>query len=680
MALENLFTPGKVAVVGASREDGKTGHEVFENLLHGFEGEVVPVNPNAEEVSGEAALDETPEDTDLVVVVVPAKLVPKVLRDAGDKDVGAAIVISAGFSETGNAELEDEVKGVAEHHGISLLGPNVLGLINTENGMNASFASKMPSEGSISFMSQSGAFCTAILDYAKAEDIGFRHFVSMGNKAQLNEVDMLDHWKEDGGTETVIGYTEGIENGREFLETAREVSGEKPIVMVKSGRSDEGGKAASSHTGSIAGSYQAYRAAFRQAGIIEAESSRELLDYGRALAYQPLPSGKNVAVVTNAGGPGVITTDEIKEHGLELAELGEETREELEEALPEEATAENPVDVIGDAGHDRYRDALDAVLGDKSVDAVVAILTPQANTEIDKTAKSIVRTSKGTEKPIMASFMGEKDVSSGVDILEDGDVPDFPDPMDAVKALAAMEGYREYRETEKTFRDVEVDREEASGAFDSLPGFEARQQLFKAYGFTLPLSQVADTPKDAVEAAQKTGYPAVMKVEAPDIHHKTDMDGVRENLESKKEVKEAFNEIYDNVYHDLGGREIDGMLVQEELDGLEVAVGLNRDPQFGPVVMVGLGGIYIEALNDVSFGVAPVSEEEAETMIEELRSHELFEGVRGEEHSLEPVKDAIIQLGQLGLDHPEIQSVDINPLILKKDRAYAADIRVEMED
>lgn len=679
MAFENLFNPGKIAVVGASREEGKTGHEVFENLLHGFEGEVIPVNPNAEKVSGEDAVDETPPDSDMVVVVVPAGIVPEVLRDAGEKGVEAAIVISAGFSEAGKSELEEEVKGIAEHHGISLLGPNVLGLINTENSMNASFASKMPSEGSISFMSQSGAFCTAILDYAKAEDIGFRHFVSMGNKAQLDEIDMLEHWQEDPETETVIGYTEGIENGREFLEAARKTSMEKPVVMVKSGRSDEGGKAASSHTGSIAGSYQAYRAAFRQAGIIEAESSRELLDYGRALAYQPLPEGKSVAVVTNAGGPGVIATDEISEHGLELAELGEDTARKLEKTLPEEAAAENPVDVIGDAGHDRYRHALDTVLHDENVDAVIAILTPQANTEIRKTAKTIVKASRNSEKPIMASFMGEQDVSRGVDALEDGNVPDFRDPMDAVKALEAMEDYRDYRQTDKTFRDVEVDEEAASAAVKNLPDFDDRHQLFKAYGFTLPLSQVADTPKGAVEAAQKVGSPAVMKVEAPDIHHKTDMDGVRESLESKSEIKQAFNEIYDNVYHDLGGKEIDGMLIQEQLSGLEVAVGMKRDPQFGPVVMVGLGGIYVETLKDVSFGVAPVSEEEAERMINELRAHELFEGVRGEEHSLEPVKDAIIRLGQLGLDHEEVQSVDINPLILKKDKAYAADIKLEID-
>ncbi len=677
MDLEPLFSPEKIAVVGASREEGKTGHEVFENLHHGFEGEVVPVNPNAETVEGEEALDEVPEGTDLAVVVVPSKIVPDVLRDAGEKGVDAAIVISAGFSETGNGELEDEVRGIAEHENIALLGPNVLGMINTENSMNASFASKMPGEGSISFMSQSGAFCTAILDYAKAEHIGFRHFVSLGNKAMLNEVDLLEYWKDDD-TDTIIGYTEGIDNGREFLETAREVSKEKPIVMVKSGRSDEGGKAASSHTGSIAGSYEAYNAAFRQAGIIEAESNRELLDYGRALAYQPLPDGENVAVVTNAGGPGVITTDEIAEHGLELAEFSDITREELESSMPAEAAPENPMDVIGDAGHDRYRDALDAVMKDENVDAVVVILTPQANTEIEKTARTVVKASEKYDKPVMASFMGEQDVSKGLDILEKGEVPDFQDPVDAVKALEAMNEYREYREGEKTYPDIDYDREKSEDAVGDLPGFDARKRLFDAYGFTLPLTVLADTPKEVSEAFSRVGGPAVMKVESSGIHHKTDMDGVRTGLETKEEVKRAFNEIYDNVYHDTGGGEIDGMLVQEQLDGLEVAVGMKRDPQFGPMVMVGLGGIYIEALNDVSFGIAPVSEEEAERMIKELRSHELFEGVRGEEHSLEPVKDAIMRLGELALNHEEIQSIDINPLILKKDKAYAADVKVDL--
>lgn len=679
MNLENLFRPEKVAVVGASREEGKTGHEVFDNLNHGFEGEVVPVNPNADEIHGIEARNETPEDADMVVVAVPAKIVPDVLRDAGEKDVGAAVVISAGFSESGNTELEEEVRGICEHHNIALLGPNVLGLINTENSMNASFASKTPSEGSISFMSQSGAFCTAILDYAKSSHIGFRHFVSLGNKAMLDEVDFLNHWLEDNGTETILGYTEGIQDGREFLETARQVTEEKPVVMVKSGRSEEGGQAASSHTGSIAGSYEAYRAAFRQVGVVEAESNRELLDYGRSFAYQPLPSGRKVAVVTNAGGPGVITADEVSEHGLELADFSEATRRKLRESMPEEASIGNPMDVIGDAGHDRYRNALEAVLNDEEVDAVIAVLTPQANTEIEKTAETIARASSSSNKPVLASFMGQQDVSPGVEILEENKVPDFEDPKDAVKVLEAMERYSSHLERDRTLREVDFDEKPASDALEKYENFEDGKQLLEAYGFKVALSGLAEAPKDAVEAGSKVGYPVVLKVDSPDISHKTDMGGVKTGVESKQEVKQAFHDIVDNVHHEAAGSKINGVVVQEQIEGIEIALGLNRDPQFGPMVMVGLGGIYVEFLEDVSFGIAPVSEEEAERMIEELRSHELFEGARNQEVSMEAVKDAIIRLGEIGLNHEEIESIDLNPVILKDGDAFVTDIEIELQ-
>ncbi len=678
--LDKLFLPDKIAVVGASREEGKTGHEVFDNLLHDFEGEVVPVNPNADEVHGVEATGDIPEGTDLAVVVVPAKVVPDVLKDAGGKDVGAAIVISAGFSETGNPELEDRIAEIAEENGISLLGPNVLGLINTENSMNASFASKMPSSGSISFMSQSGAFCTAILDYAKAEHIGFRHFVSLGNKAMLNEVDFLQKWRGDG-TETIIGYTEGIEDGREFLKEARKTSRGKPIVMVKSGRTSQGSNAASSHTGSIAGSYQAYRAAFKQAGIIEAESSSDLLDYGRALAYQPLPAGKRVAVITNAGGPGVITTDEVSEHGMEMAKFDSDTRQALREALPDEAAIHNPVDLIGDAGHERYKNALEAVLEDEGVDAVIAILTPQANTEIEKTAKTIVNAQGGVDKPVFASFMGEQDVMPGIEILERNDVPDFQDPMDAVKTLESMHGYRAFLDQDRTLRGVSYDTRKGEKAVKNYSGFEEGMALFEAYGFDLALSEVAGSPMNAVEAASKAGFPVVMKVDSPQVTHKTDIGAVETGIDSKDEVREAFREITEAVYHNHSGEaEINGVIVQEELEGLEVALGLKRDPQFGPMVMVGLGGIYIEALRDVSFRIAPVSEEEAEQMIEELQSHELFEGVRGQEHDLEALKSAIIKLGEIGRNHPEVQSVDLNPVILTGDKAFVTDIVVDVGD
>ena len=674
MSLEKLFKPEKIAVVGASRHKGKTGHEVFDNLRK-FEAEAVPVNPEADEVEGITAEDKIPRETDLAVVVVPAKIVPQVMEDAAEKEVDAAVIISAGFSEVGNQELEDEVLEIADENDISLLGPNVLGIINTENDMNASFASKTPEEGNISFMSQSGAFCTAILDYAKAENIGFQHFVSLGNKAQLNEVDMLKKWREDD-TESVISYTEGIENGREFIREAKKTSQQKPIVMVKSGRTDKGGAAASSHTGSIAGSYEAYRAAFRKAGIIEAESNRELLDFGRAFAYQNPPEGKNIAIVTNAGGPGVITTDEVAQHNLELAEFGEETREKLKKQMPDESTAHNPLDVIGDAGHERYEKALDIVLDEEDVDAVIVLLTPQANTEIAKTAETICRAEKDTEKPVFASFMGEKDVQKGIDILEENHVPDFQDPVDAVKTLKAMYEYREFLETDRNYRDIHYNSGRGKQALEDYSGYMSGHRLLEAYGFDLPLTELAEAPNPAQEKAAKVGYPAVMKIDSPDISHKTDIDGVVTGVETRDEARDSFNQVIESVYHNKPGTDINGVVIQEQLDGLEVALGMKRDPQFGPMILVGLGGIYIEALHDISFGIAPISEEEAEQMIDELQGSDLFEGVRGEEHSLEPVKDAIIRLGELALNHKEIQEIDINPLILKKEKAYVADIEI----
>jgi acetyl coenzyme A synthetase (ADP forming)-like protein len=674
--LENLFSPDKVAVVGASRHKGKTGHEIFDNLIHGFEGEAYPVNPKAEEIEGEKAYDEIQEGTDLAVIAVPGKIVPDVMRQCGEKNVGAGIIISAGFSETGNDEREQKVLEIAEENDIQLLGPNVLGLINTENSMNASFASKMPEKGGISFMSQSGAFCTAILDYAKAEHIGFRHFVSLGNKAMLDEIDLLEKWRKDE-TDVILSYTEGIENGRDFIEEAEKTSWEKPVVMVKSGRTDEGGSAASSHTGSIAGSYEAYKAAFRKAGIIEAESNRELLNFGRAFDYQPLPEGDRVAVITNAGGPGVITADEISERGLELAELSQESRNRLENEMPEETTIHNPLDVIGDAGHERYSSALEALGEDGNVDSIIVLLTPQANTEIRKTARTIANQADSIEKPVLACFIGEKDIQKGIDILEDKGIPDFQDPKDAVKVLKQMNSYRRFLETEYTYKEIKYNSSKAEEGLANLEGYEDAEKLLSAYNFDLALTEVAEAPLPAVKAAQNVGYPVVLKIDSPDIRHKTDIGAVKTGLENKGDVRDAFNEIVNNVHIEASGSTINGVQVQEQLEGLEIALGMKRDPQFGPMVMVGLGGVYIEVFNDVSFGIAPISEQEAQQMIDELQSHEIFEGVRGEDHDLEPVKDAVIRLGELALNHEEIMEIDLNPAILRNGKLYITDIVVE---
>lgn len=676
--LEDLFQPDKIAVVGASRHKGKTGHEIFDNLIHGFEGEVYPVNPEAKEIEGEKAYDEIPEDTDMAVIAVPAKIVSKVIEQCAEKNVNTAIIVSAGFSETGNEARENQVLEIAEENGIEILGPNVLGLINTENSMNASFASKMPEKGEISFMSQSGAFCTAILDYAKVEHIGFRHFVSLGNKAMLNEVDFLKKWREDD-TDVILSYTEGIDNGREFIQEAKKTSREKPVVIVKSGRTDEGGSAASSHTGSIAGSYQAYRAAFRKSGIIEAESNRELLNFGRAFDYQPLPEGDKVAVITNAGGPGVITADEISERGLELAELSDRSVEKLEQKMPDETTVGNPLDVIGDAGHERYSKALEVVGRDENIDSVIVLLTPQANTEIEKTAKTVLKETEKIEKPVMACFIGEKDVQKGIEILEKGGIPDFQDPKDAVKVLKQMKNYQDFLKIDYNYREIEYNEEKARGALENLEDYRDMEKLFSAYNFDMALTELAEAPLPAVEAAQNVGYPVVLKIDSPDIKHKTDIEAVKTGLESKKEVREGFNQIVNNVHVETSGSKINGVQVQEMLDGLEIALGMKRDPQFGPMIMIGLGGIYIEVFNDVSFGIAPISEQEAQQMIDELESHEIFEGARGEDHDLEPVKDAIIRLGELALNHEQISEIDLNPAILRNGKLYITDIVVETD-
>ena len=676
MTLENFLYPGKIAVVGASRHEGKTGHEIFDNLVHGFEGEVVPVNPNADEIEGIKASDEVPKDTDMAVVVVPARSVPGVIRDCGKKEVDSAVVISAGFSESGNEALQSEIEYVANENNVKILGPNVLGIINTENSMNASFASKMPEKGDISFMSQSGAFCTAMLDYSKPENIGFNHFVSLGNELMIDEIDFLKEWRKND-TEVILSYVESIENGREFMEEAEKTSREKPIVMIKSGRTESGGEAASSHTGSIAGSIDAYRAAFRKTGIIEAESNRELMDYGKFFAFQPLPKGKNIAIVTNAGGPGVISADEAFERGMNLTEFSSETEDELNDKMPEEASTENPVDIVGDAGHRRYHDSIKAVLEDKGVDSVIIILTPQANTQIKKTAYTISSLAKKTDKTVCACFMGEQDVEKGKNILEGNKVPVVDDPKHAVKSIKAMYSYTDFKETEYNYRDLKKSKE-ASKVIENYKGFLSAKKVLDAYGFDTALTRYVDTPREAIETASKIGYPVTLKLDSSEVSHKTERGGVKTDLRDRKEIQNAFQSIVEEAFTGLDTEA--SIQVQEQLEGLEVALGLKSDPQFGSVVMVGLGGIYVEAFKDVSFGVAPISEEEADQMIHELRSSPIFEGIRGQDYSVESLKDAIIALGEIGLNHEKIESIDINPLMLREDSAIAVDIDFQLND
>jgi acetyltransferase len=624
------------------------------------------------------------------VVVIPYRFVPAVLEQCGQKGVPSVVVISAGFREAGREglERERELVEIARKYDLRLIGPNCLGVIDTATPLNATFAAGMPPAGPIAFMSQSGALGTAVLDIAMAGRIGFSKFASLGNKADVSEIDLLEAWGDDPESRVILIYVEGLPDGQKFMQVARKVTRNKPVVAIKSGVTKSGSRAVSSHTGSLAGSEAAYKAAFQQAGVIRAASMEALFDYARAFAYQPLLQGDRIGIVTNAGGPGILATDALEHANLEIPRLAHETVEALEDYLPGAASAANPVDVLGDALADRYEHAIQLVLTDPNVDGLIVIVTPQAMTEIEETAHAVGRMAQETDKPILGCFMGEARIEAGVEILRQYGVPNYPFPERAAMALAAMNAYRRERE-QPIFEAQECnvcippvrelfDRVRAEGRV-SVGEAEAREVL-EAYGFPIPKSRLAKTPEEAIEIAEEIGYPVVLKIASPDILHKTDVGGVKLNLRSPDDVRDAFDLIVYRAGRYVPGARIWGCLVQQMvLGGREVLVGMSRDPQFGPLVAFGLGGIYVEALKDVAFRIAPFGRQEAEEMMREIRSYPLLEGVRGEppaDH--EAMVDALLRVSQLVTDFPEIVELDINPLMVFDEGhgAMALDMRL----
>jgi acetyl coenzyme A synthetase (ADP forming)-like protein len=678
--LDVFFNPTSVAVVGASRDPSKLGYGVLHNIIqYGYTGSVYPINPKADEILGLPCYPSVlavPDPVDLVVVVVPAQAVAATLEESGQKGVRGAVIISAGFREVGSEgrKRENELLDIARRYGMRLVGPNVLGVIDTISHLNASFAAGMPQQGTIAFMSQSGALCTSILDMALAEGVGFSHFISLGNKADTNEVDFLEAWRDDPHSRVIAAYLEGIVNGQRFMSVAREVSRQKPIVAIKSGTTSAGSRAVSSHTGTLAGSERAYDAAFRQVGIIRARSVEELFDYSVIFARQPLLRNDRIAVVTNAGGPGIMAADAIERAGLQLASLEPSTQLRLRENLPPAASAANPIDVLGDALADRYELAIESAMADPNVGGVVVILTPQVMTQIEETARIVGRASGCHDKPVIACFMGQVAVGPGVDILNEMKVPNYRVPERAVAALSSMSRYRQWRGqpplSPKRF-DVDDDavrkviaRVREDGRV-SIGDAEARE-IMQAYGMTVPKSVLSSTPEEAVAAAERIGFPVVMKIASPDILHKTDIGGVKLNLSSPVDVRDAFDLMVFRATRFMPEAEIWGCQVQEQVrGGKEVILGMSRDPQFGPLLLFGLGGIYVEALKDVTFRVAPVDEREAREMISEIRAHSLLSGVRGEPPSdIDAIVDTLLRVSQMATDFPEIAEMDINPLIV----------------
>ena len=680
--LDSLFRPQSVAVIGASRDPAKLGHGILKNIIgSGYGGAIYPVNPKAEEILGHrcypSVLD-IPGELEQVVIAIPAPLVAQVLEESGQKGARAAVVITAGFREVGGKgrRMEHELVEIARKYDMRLLGPNCLGVINTFAPLNSSFAAAMPSQGTIAFMSQSGALCAAVLDVALATEVGFSSFVSLGNKADLNEIDFIRAWLDDPNTRVIMAYLEGIAQGSRFMEVAHRATKKLPIIAIKSGTTDAGARAVSSHTGTLAGSEQAYETAFKQAGIIRARSVEELFDFSIAFARQPLLRENSIAIVTNAGGPGIMCTDACEHAGLRLTSFDLRTCVRLRQSLPREASFLNPIDVLGDAQADRYELALRAALRDSNVSGLIVLLTPQNVTPVGETARMIGEIStQEEEKPILACFMGGATTGPGVKILNEYRVPNYPTPERAVGAMRAMLDQRLWQEQpERRPKVFQVDRPRVKELFAevrsegrlTIGDVEARAAL-EAYGIPVPRSQLAETPDEAVEIARHIGYPVVMKIASPEILHKTDIGGVRLNIRNEEEVQDSFDLLIYRTMRYMAEAEIWGCLVQEMITGgREVILGMNRDPQFGPLLMFGLGGIYVEVLRDVTFRLAPLSREEAQEMIQDIRSYPLLRGVRGQRAAdIEGIIDTLLRISQLVTDFPEVVELDINPLLVR---------------
>ncbi|MBN1123277.1 MAG: acetate--CoA ligase family protein [Anaerolineae bacterium] len=697
--LDNFFNPKSVAIVGASSNPSKLGYCVVENLVNsGFteKNTVYPVNPKGGEILGLQAyksVSEIPGKVDLAELVIPAKFVAETVRECGEKGITSVIIITAGFREAGHegVEREKEVMKIAREYGIRIIGPNVLGVLDTYSRLNASFSAGMPPQGPVNFMSQSGALGTAVLDFSMAGEIGFSKFVSLGNKADVSEIDLLEVWGDDDNANVNLAYIEGVPDGQRFIEAARISSKKKPIVAVKSGVTQAGSRAVSSHTGSLAGSEQAYAAAFKQAGIIRANTMEDMFDIARAFAYQPMLKGDRIAIITNAGGPGILATDALERNGLIVARLEKETTEQLIAVLPPAAATGNPVDVLGDAESDRYKIAIDIVSKDPNVDGILVVLTPQAMTDITGTAEAIADLSDRIDRPVLTSFMGAMAVLPGIDLMTKRGVPNYPFPERAVTALKAMSDYRKLAAKPlPEFKQIDVDKDAVKKVFEkvradgraSIGDFEARD-IMKAYGLPMPKAELAESADQAVELAEKYGFPIVMKIASPDILHKTDVGGVKVGLKTVEEVRETFETMVQQAEKYVPGARIWGCLVQEMApQGHEILVGMNRDPQFGPLVTFALGGIYVEVLKDATFRIAPFSEEEAYEMLGEIRSHALLDGVRGKPPADKAaIVDTLLRINQLVLDFPEIVELDINPLMVydEGNGAVAIDMRLVLK-
>ena len=707
--LDAIFSPQSVAVVGASKTPGKVGHDLFANILRGnYTGTLYPVNPSARSVLSVRAypsIIDIPDPVELAIIILPPKLALEAVNNSVEKGIKGIIIVSAGFREVGKQglEIENQIVSLCKDAGIRVVGPNCLGVINPSPAvnLNASFSTHMPKPGNISFISQSGALCTAVLDFAADRDFGFSKFISIGNKADVDELDILRYLHEDLETEVIMLYLEELRRGPEFIEEVKHItSGSRPtpILAIKSGRTSAGAKAAASHTGALAGTEAVYDAIFEQSGIIRADSIDDLFNFANAFTfkkqsalgkiYRKIPAGNRVAIITNAGGPGIVATDMTVSSGLELASFSSQTIKSLASHLPQTANLHNPVDVIGDASYDRYESALETVIKDDGVDGALVILTPQSMTDVLGTAEAIVKITNRTTKPVLCCFMGIFDVSAGVKYLQEHGIPVYRFPENAAKAFGALYEYSQWlsrlelapfvlkHDVKKADKFIKACLKAGKTYLNELDGLD----ILKCYGFSILPTYLARNENEAAEIAEEISYPVVLKIVSPQIIHKSDAGGVVAGINTKKEIKQAYHQIISNAKQFDPKAQIDGILVQKMSEpGQETILGMNRYPIFGPLLMFGFGGIFVEVFQDVSFRLAPIGRNSARKMIQSIKGYKLLQGFRGKpKRDVEHLEKLLISLSDMATNHPEIIEMDINPLFVHEEGkgATVADCRI----
>jgi acetate---CoA ligase (ADP-forming) len=694
--LESLLYPKSVAVMGASRTPGKVGHAVLANLVAGgFEGEIIPVNPAGGELLGLPlyhSLEEYGRPIDMSVIVVPTATVEEAVLASLKREAKLIVIITAGFKEVDEvgARIETGIAELCRGHGARLVGPNSLGLINTHHRLNAAFfAIRMPEAGGISVISQSGAVCSAILDRAASRNVGLATLISVGNKADLCETDFLAALRNDEKTKVVVGYLESITCGDEFIRVAESVAAVKPVVILKAGTTSAGSKAASSHTGAMAGVDVAYEAAFKRAGIVRADTFESLFDFATAFASQPLPHGNRVAVITNGGGPGTMAADAVEQAGLRMASFDPGLVERLRSRLPRAACTGNPVDLLEDASPERFALAVEAVQEDPGVDAAIVILIPQAVTRVTETARAIAASVRG-KKPVLPVLMGGSDIHAGRQELAAAKLPYYPTPERAVVAFKAMVDYTAWRlQPRRVVTRFPVNRRRVSRIINhqlligkTYLGEVRAKDILRAYDFVVPEARLVSTVDEAIEAASQLGYPLAMKIVSPDIIHKSDVGGVKLNLTTEQEVADSFELMILRVARAAPEAFLEGVYVERMVArGREVILGMTRDPQFGPMLMFGLGGIFVEVMQDVSFNLAPITSAEAMSMLMGTRSYKLLEGFRGQAKvDITVIAEALQRISQLVTDFPQIAELDINPFMVggPGEESVVADARIQL--